>query len=64
GCNERCTYCVVPSVRGKEQSRMPEAIKLEMEGLAAQGFKEARDRRPPPAPGSSGSMPRSTHQHR
>ena len=40
GCNERCTYCVVPSVRGKEQSRLPEAIKLEMEGLAALGFKE------------------------
>jgi tRNA-2-methylthio-N6-dimethylallyladenosine synthase len=40
GCNERCTYCVVPSVRGKEQSRLPQAIKLEMEGLAAQGFKE------------------------
>ena len=40
GCNERCTYCVVPSVRGKEQSRLPEAIKLEMEDLAAQGFKE------------------------
>ena len=40
GCNERCTYCVVPSVRGKEQSRLPDAIKLEMEGLAAQGYKE------------------------
>ncbi|MEB3325632.1 MAG: tRNA (N6-isopentenyl adenosine(37)-C2)-methylthiotransferase MiaB [Cyanobacteriota bacterium] len=40
GCNERCTYCVVPSVRGKEQSRLPQAIKLEMEGLAARGFKE------------------------
>jgi len=40
GCNERCTYCVVPSVRGKEQSRRPEAIQLEMEGLAARGFKE------------------------
>ncbi|MEN9541290.1 MAG: tRNA ((37)-C2)-methylthiotransferase MiaB [Cyanobacteriota bacterium] len=40
GCNERCTYCVVPSVRGKEQSRLPEAIRLEMEGLAAQGFRE------------------------
>ena len=40
GCNERCTYCVVPSVRGREQSRLPEAIKLEIEGLAAQGFKE------------------------
>ena len=40
GCNERCTYCVVPSVRGREQSRYPEAIHLEMEGLAAQGYKE------------------------
>ena len=40
GCNERCTYCVVPSVRGQEQSRLPEAIRLEMEGLAARGFKE------------------------
>ena len=40
GCNERCTYCVVPSVRGQEQSRTPEAIRLEMEGLAARGFKE------------------------
>ena len=40
GCNERCTYCVVPSVRGQEQSRLPEAITLEIEGLAARGFKE------------------------
>ena len=40
GCNERCTYCVVPSVRGQEQSRLPEAIRLEMEGLAARGYKE------------------------
>ena len=40
GCNERCTYCVVPAVRGKEQSRLPGAIRLEIEGLAAQGFKE------------------------
>ena len=40
GCNERCTYCVVPSVRGQEQSRLPEAIKLEIQGLAARGFKE------------------------
>ncbi|MAX89083.1 MAG: tRNA (N6-isopentenyl adenosine(37)-C2)-methylthiotransferase MiaB [Synechococcus sp. SAT82] len=40
GCNEHCTYCVVPSVRGREQSRRPEAIRLEMEGLAAQGYRE------------------------
>jgi tRNA-2-methylthio-N6-dimethylallyladenosine synthase len=40
GCNERCTYCVVPGVRGVEQSRTPEAIRTEIEQLAAQGFKE------------------------
>ncbi len=40
GCNEHCTYCVVPAVRGREQSRLPEAIRLEMEGLAARGFRE------------------------
>ena len=31
---------MVPSVRGQEQSRLPEAIRLEMEGLAAGGYKE------------------------
>ncbi len=40
GCNERCSYCVVPSVRGKEQSRSPEAIRLEIEDLASLGYKE------------------------
>ncbi len=40
GCNERCTYCVVPGVRGLEQSRTPEAIRAEMEDIARQGFKE------------------------
>ncbi len=40
GCNEHCTYCVVPSVRGREQSRRPEAIRREMEELAARGFRE------------------------
>ena len=40
GCNERCTYCVVPSVRGVEQSRTPAAIRAEMEQLGYQGFKE------------------------
>ena len=40
GCNERCTYCVVPSVRGKEQSRSPEAIHLEVEKLASLKYKE------------------------
>jgi tRNA-2-methylthio-N6-dimethylallyladenosine synthase len=40
GCNERCTYCVVPGVRGVEQSRTPEAIHAEMEELGRQGYKE------------------------
>jgi tRNA-2-methylthio-N6-dimethylallyladenosine synthase len=40
GCNERCTYCVVPGVRGVEQSRTPEAIRAELADLGRQGFKE------------------------
>ncbi len=40
GCNERCTYCVVPNVRGVEQSRTPESIRTEMEQLGQQGYKE------------------------
>lgn len=40
GCNERCTYCVVPNVRGVEQSRTPEAIRADIEELGRQGFKE------------------------
>lgn len=40
GCNERCTYCVVPNVRGIEQSRTPAAIRAEMEELGRQGYKE------------------------
>lgn len=40
GCNERCSYCVVPSVRGVEQSRTPESIKAEIEEIARQGYKE------------------------
>jgi tRNA-2-methylthio-N6-dimethylallyladenosine synthase len=40
GCNERCSYCVVPNVRGVEQSRTPESIRAEMEELGRQGYKE------------------------
>ena len=40
GCNERCSYCVVPNVRGTEQSRTPEAIRAEMEELGRQGYPE------------------------
>ncbi len=40
GCNEHCTYCVVPSVRGVEQSRSMEAILQECLQLADSGYKE------------------------
>ena len=40
GCNERCSYCVVPSVRGKEQSRSPAAIKEEIDSLSKNNYKE------------------------
>ena len=40
GCNERCTYCVVPGVRGVEQSRYPDDIRREMDDLGRQGYKE------------------------
>jgi tRNA-2-methylthio-N6-dimethylallyladenosine synthase len=40
GCDKFCTYCIVPSVRGPEQSRPPEHIAVEVRQLAAEGCKE------------------------
>ncbi|AFY72382.1 tRNA-N(6)-(isopentenyl)adenosine-37 thiotransferase enzyme MiaB [Synechococcus sp. PCC 7502] len=40
GCNESCTYCIVPRVRGVEQSRTPDAILQEVNNLSQQGYKE------------------------
>ena len=40
GCNNFCTYCIVPYVRGREHSRRPEDVGREVEEAAAQGFKE------------------------
>ena len=40
GCNECCTYCVVPSTRGQEQSRDPDSIRREITALGEAGYKE------------------------
>jgi tRNA-2-methylthio-N6-dimethylallyladenosine synthase len=40
GCDKFCTYCVVPSTRGPEQSRQPDHIVAECKLLAAEGCKE------------------------
>jgi len=37
GCNERCSYCVVPNTRGREQSRTPQAIKVRIQRLKGGG---------------------------
>jgi tRNA-2-methylthio-N6-dimethylallyladenosine synthase len=40
GCNSKCSYCIVPAVRGREQSRRPGEIVAEVTGLAREGVRE------------------------
>ena len=40
GCNSVCSYCIVPAVRGREQSRRPGEILAEVSRLAAEGVRE------------------------
>jgi tRNA-2-methylthio-N6-dimethylallyladenosine synthase len=40
GCNCRCSYCIVPSTRGREQSRDPAELVAEVHGLASDGVRE------------------------
>ena len=40
GCNSKCAYCIVPAVRGREQSRRPGEVVAEVSALARAGVKE------------------------
>lgn len=40
GCDNNCTYCIVPQARGAVRSKAPEAVLIEVRGLVANGYRE------------------------
>ena len=40
GCNRKCSFCVIPAIRGRQRSRVPDDIVREVQRLAAQGVRE------------------------
>jgi tRNA-2-methylthio-N6-dimethylallyladenosine synthase len=62
GCDEACTYCVVPRTRGREQSRKPDDVKARGEGGEGRGARARAPtlptRLPPPLPTARNPRPR------
>ena len=40
GCEERCSYCIIPTTRGASRSRLPVEVKAEVGAVVAAGYKE------------------------
>ena len=40
GCNQFCSYCIIPYARGRVRSRKPEDVEAEVKGLVARGYRE------------------------
>ena len=47
GCNQFCSYCIIPFARGRVRSRSREDVVREITGLVAQGYREAGSYRHP-----------------
>ena len=62
GCNSTCSYCIVPAVRGREQSRRPGEVVAEVTRLAARGRQGDHAARPERQ--LVGPRPRARHPHR